>query len=240
MLDHRDQRRVVKIGVTRARDHAGRRGGKERRDVHLKAQRRHQKVRAGKALDREGVAGKGVIRRQHGHQLVHMQREPVQPLHQCRLIADEGAVKRLVLDAVIHLLDAAGGYRGVRLRELPQEIGQDRGQPLARNARIRADADRGGALVAQEGDAALQRVGGGDIALHPDKQALARAGELHAALAADQQIDPQLALQRIHHLRQPRLGIAELRRRGRQTTGFYCCEKGFDLFAFHVNYFTFL
>ena len=86
----------------------------------------------------------------------------------------------------------------------------------------------------------LQRVGRGNKGTQLVQQALPCRGQTHTAFAAQKQIDAQLVLQGIHHLREPRLGIAQLSRGGCQTARLRRREKGVNFLAFHVNYFTFL
>ena len=79
------------------------------------------------------------------------------------------------------------------------------------------------------------RMARGDEGAHGLEQALPRVGETHAVLAAHEHAQPQLVFHRIHHLRQPRLGVAQLRRRRGQTARLRRREQGFDLFAFHMT-----
>ena len=130
VLGHRNQRRVVHVGIAHMRQNLVLRQREKRGNIQIKALGGHQEVRSREALDRKILPLGRIIRRQHRQQLVHLQREPVQPLEQQGLIADKGAVERLVLDAVVHLLDAAYRDRGVDLGILVPEIRQDRRQPL--------------------------------------------------------------------------------------------------------------
>ena len=63
-------------------------------------------------------------------------------------------------------------------------------------------------------------------------------GEPHTAFAADQKADAQLIFQRVHHVRHPGLGVAQLRGGGGQAALVYGGEKGAEFLAVHVNYFT--
>ena len=58
---------------------------------------------------------------------------------------------------------------------------------------------------------------------HGGQQLLPGGREMHAALTADKQIQPQFVLKRVHHMRQPRLRVAKFFRRGGEAAAVNCC-----------------
>ena len=124
----------------------------------------------------------------------------IQPLAERFLEAYEGAVKLIVFELFINVGDSAdvndhvGG--GIDLFER----GQDCRQPAAGDTGVCPKAQRRAAALTQAGGVVLQRNGGVEKRLHPGLQCLTGRGEAHAVLAAHQEVQTELLLQRVHHM----------------------------------------
>ena len=238
VLHHGDQGGVVQIGVADVGRYFALLGVENGYDVQVKAQRGHQKFRVGKAADGKNPVFHRVVLGQHRHQRVFFHRDPVQSVPQGGMTACKGTVQLTVSDQVMYALVAAHADGDVRVRADFSELRQNCGQPVPGHAGIGSHTQGAGSGLPQVLGADLQPVRrlhkGADVR----QQAPPGGGEPHTAFAADQQTDTQFIFQRVHHVRQTRLSIAQLRRGGGKAALVYGGQKCPEFFAVHVNYFT--
>ena len=220
---HRDDRGVVHIRVADDGRCLPAVDAERGQDVKVEAGAWHEEVLAGEVLDPVAAVVPAAVGGQDCDKLVVAQVRPAQPLTQMRLIAHYRAVKLVVADGFVGA-DAVAhrdGDLGVRT---DVAVGGENGrEPLPRDARVRAEAQCREAVLPQLVRRLLKPVCRLAESAHGGQQLLPGGREMHAALTADKQIQPQFVLKRVHHMRQPRLRVAKFFRRGGEAAAVNCC-----------------
>ena len=132
------------------------------------------------------------------------------------------ALAHPVLDLVIQALVELEADAAV----LPAEALHGRRQQEARHARERAEADRALLQPTEARRLRLEHAVGVDRVADVRQQVAALVGERHARARTHQQCHAQLRLQRLDHLADGRLRVAEIARRVRKTVALKGLQKG--------------
>ena len=132
------------------------------------------------------------------------------------------ALAHPVLDLVIQALVELEADAAM----LPAETLHGRRQQEARHARERAEADRALLQPTEARRLRLEHAVGVDRVADVRQQVAALVGERHARARTHQQCHAQLRLQRLDHLADGRLRVAEIARRVRKTVAFKGLQKG--------------
>ena len=202
-------------------------------NVQVKAQRRHQELLPGKILHIEAVTAPQVVfRRQNGQQRVLRQGDPI---HGHAVLETGEAHVRLVLpDPAVHLLHAAHLDVHGHVRVLPAELLDHLRQPVHGNAGIGGHPDGVLLMGIDQGDLPVQGLGGRQNLPDQGIDALPRRGQPHPAPAPQQHRKSDVPLQAVHHVGQPRLGVAQLLRRPGEAAILHGRRQSLQFFRIHA------
>ena len=156
-----------------------------------------------------------------------------QTLAQRLFVTDNGTVQLIVLQFFINIRNTAYINENIDRRIDLAERGKNNRQPVGCDTGISAEAERGAVVLTETGRLLLQRIGRIQKSLHLGLQSLTGGGEADTVFAADQEIETELLLQRVHHVREARLRISELRCRGGQASLFHRQQQGVYFLAVH-------